>query len=67
MLGGMKKLVNTFDIHEAFLEYISDKIKTQHRLLEQAVKIEDVYRIQGQITALRRLSGIRDEINSLDK
>lgn len=67
MMFGMKQLVNNVHIHEAFLDFIQSRIKTNQVMLEQAVNIHDVYRLQGQITALRRLLTIRDEINTLDK
>jgi len=62
----LKKFVNSYDIYQAFLAYIEDKIKSEQKNLEQAVKIEDVYRLQGRIIALRRLLNIRDEVN-MDK
>lgn len=67
MMSGMKQLVNNVHIHEAFLDFVQSRIKTNQVMLEQAVNIHDVYRLQGQITALRRLLTIRDEINTLDK
>jgi hypothetical protein len=36
------------------------------RKLEQEVSIENVYRAQGEIAALRRLTFLRDEINGRD-
>jgi len=62
----LKKFVNTYDLHQAFLVYIEDKIKTEQKNLEQATKIEEIYRFQGRIVALRRLLSIRDEVN-MDK
>lgn len=59
----LKKLVNDHDLHEAFLDYISRKIAAEQKALEQTTKIEDVYRSQGKILALRRLLSIREEVN----
>jgi len=63
-MHGLKQFVNTSDIHEAFLVYVKDKISTLQKSLEQCTKLEEIYRLQGQITSFRRLLGIREEINS---
>ena len=67
MMSGMKQLVNNVHIHEAFLDFVQSRIKTNQVMLEQAVNIHDVYRLQGQITALRRLLTVRNEINYADQ
>lgn len=66
-MKNLKRFVNTPEFNDAFLEMILGRITQVQRILEQAVKIEEVYRAQGQITALRRLLNLRDEVNSLDK
>lgn len=63
----MKALVNTPDIHSSFMEYLDSKIRVLQTSLEQATQVESVYRLQGQITALRKLKNIRDEINYREK
>lgn len=63
-MNGLKQFVNTPDTHEAFLVYVKGKIEELHKTLEQMTKIEDVYRLQGQITTYRRLLNLRNEINS---
>lgn len=63
----MKALVNSPDVYGAFLEYLDSKIKVLQTSLEQATQLDSVYRLQGQITALRKLKSLRDEINYKDK
>lgn len=60
----LKRLVNDPELHEAFLAYTSRKIAAEQKALEQTTKIEDIYRSQGKILALRRLLSIREEVNT---
>lgn len=60
----LKPLVNTKALWDDFLEMLSHKIELAQKELEQATKIEDIYRAQGKIAALRRLTSLRDEENS---
>lgn len=66
-MDAIKRFVNTYDIHEAFLEYIKSRIVLVQKNLEQSTEMHDIYRLQGEIRALRRLLTIRDEINKSDK
>jgi hypothetical protein len=59
----VKKLVNDKPLWDGFLDVLNKKIDTAQRKLEQAVSMEDIYRAQGEIAALRRLTYLRDEIN----
>jgi len=43
---------------------LNDKIAVAQRKLEQETTMEGVYRAQGEITALRRLTYLRDEMNA---
>lgn len=63
----LKSLVNSPDVYAAFIQYVEDKIKVTYRSLEVATKPEDIYRLQGQITCLRRFLTLRDEVNYADK
>ena len=60
----VKKLVNDKPLWDGFLDVLNKKIDTAQRKLEQAVSMEDIYRAQGEIAALRRLTYLRDEINA---
>jgi hypothetical protein len=59
----LKLLVNTPDIHEAFLAYIKERIAVSQQTLESASDPKDLYRVQGEIKAYRRMLKIRDEVN----
>tara|TARA_E500000318_G_C3500999_1_gene188355 strand:+ start:174 stop:371 length:198 start_codon:yes stop_codon:yes gene_type:complete len=63
----IKKLVNDKPLWDGFLDVLNKKIDTAQRKLEQAVSMEDIYRAQGEIAALRRLTYLRDEINGPTK
>jgi hypothetical protein len=62
----IKKLVNDKPLWDSFIEILNEKIEVSQRKLEQEVSIENVYRAQGEIAALRRLTFLRDEINGRD-
>ena len=59
----VKKLVNDKSLWDGFVEVLKEKIETSQRKLEQETSMEGIYRAQGEITALRRLTYLRDEIN----
>ena len=59
----LKRLVNDPELHEAFLAYLHRKIGAEQKVLEQTTKMEDIYRSQGKILALRRLLSLREEVN----
>ena len=62
----IKKLVNDKPLWDAFIEILNEKIEVSQRKLEQETAIEGMYRAQGEIAALRRLTFLRDEINGRD-
>ena len=62
----IKKLVNDKPLWDSFIEILNEKIEVSQRKLEQEVNIENVYRAQGEIATLRRLTFLRDEINGRD-
>ena len=66
-MDGLKQLVNNPVIYQSFLQLLDEKISSSQKSLEQATEIADVYRLQGNITALRRLRTLRDEVNKRDK
>tara|TARA_X000001382_G_scaffold73183_2_gene51068 strand:- start:4086 stop:4283 length:198 start_codon:yes stop_codon:yes gene_type:complete len=61
----IKKLVNDKPLWDGFVKVIQQKIETAQRKLEQETSMEGIYRAQGEIAALRRLTYLRDEINGL--
>ena len=62
----LKPFVNNPELYNPFLEEIVSRIDKVHKRLEQLNDIEEVYRAQGEIAALRRLTFLRDEINGRD-
>ena len=62
----VKKLVNDKPLWDGFVGVLDEKIEVAQRKLEQETSIEGVYRAQGEIAALRRLTFLRDEINGRD-
>ena len=62
----VKKLVNYKPLWDGFVDVLNEKIEVAQRKLEQETSIEGVYRAQGEIAALRRLTFLRDEINGRD-
>jgi len=63
----MKALVNNLDVYNALQEFVQSRISVLQTSLEQATEPASVYRLQGQITALRRFKTLRDEVNYKDK
>ena len=63
----LKQLVNTPEIYRAFTEMLTEKIARIHVSLENAREPEEMYRLQGQIYALRRLASLRDEVNTRER
>tara|TARA_R110002073_G_scaffold331126_1_gene515603 strand:+ start:154 stop:348 length:195 start_codon:yes stop_codon:yes gene_type:complete len=62
----VKKLVNDKPLWDGFVDLLNNKIEVSQRKLEQETTIEGMYRAQGEIAALRRLTFLRDEINGRD-
>lgn len=63
----IKQLVNQYDIYQAFKDHLAGKISLLHKSLESASDPVEVYRLQGQIIALRRLQMLREEILATEK
>tara|TARA_R100000908_G_scaffold58658_1_gene34852 strand:- start:287 stop:481 length:195 start_codon:yes stop_codon:yes gene_type:complete len=62
----IKKLVNDKPLWDGFVDVLNNKIEVSQRKLEQETTLEGMYRAQGEIAALRRLTFLRDEINGRD-
>jgi|TARA_R110001583_G_scaffold55924_2_gene169584 hypothetical protein len=59
----LKKIVNDKSVWVAFGKTLDDKINQVHVKMEQVQGEADIYRCQGEISALRKLQYLRDEIN----
>jgi len=66
-MSNIKKLVNDKPLWDSFVETLNSKISTAQRRLEQESTMEGMYRIQGEIAALRKLAYLRDEVNGPSK
>jgi hypothetical protein len=63
----IKKLVNTPEIWDAFVEEINIKLDIRKKTLIGTNEYEHILREQGAIRALERLLYLRDEVNGRDK
>ena len=59
----LKLVVNNKDSWDALLEELEDRIQFSYKQLEQRKEIEEIYRFQGEIRALRSLKLLRDKVN----
>jgi hypothetical protein len=63
----LKQLVNSHEVYQDFLAHLKGRIEILQKSLEVATDLPDVYRLQGQIYALRRLLSLREEVNTMEK
>jgi hypothetical protein len=59
----LKPFVNNPEMYNPFLEEIVSRIDKAHKRLEQINDIEELYRAQGEIRALRSLLLLRENVN----
>lgn len=59
----LKLIVNDKNLWDALLEELDERIYFTHKQLEQATDTQEMYRLQGEIRALRRLKQLRDKVN----
>jgi hypothetical protein len=59
----LKPFVNNPELYSPFIEEIAERIAFTHVSLEQSREIDEIYRLQGEIRALRSLLRLRDKIN----
>ena len=59
----LKPFVNNPELYTPFIEEIAERIAFTHVTLEQSREIDEIYRLQGEIRALRSLLRMRDKIN----
>ena len=62
-MNNLKPLVNDKILWDSFLEEIDKRISEVHRVMEQSTRAEDLYRLQGQAFALRKIKQLRDQVN----
>jgi len=59
----LKPLVNDNNLWNSFNEEIDRRLNYVHIQMEQTLKPDDLFRLQGEARALRRLKLLRDEVN----
>jgi len=59
----LKSLVNNKELWTAFLEELDERIGFVHKQMEQAHEPRDLFRLQGEAHALRRMKMLRDKLN----
>lgn len=62
-LSTLKKLANDKPLWDSFIEYLDNKIHNAHIRMEQSKDVESIYKMQGEIAAMRRLKLLREEVN----
>jgi hypothetical protein len=63
-LPKLKGMLNSPHVWESFVEKLEYDIEQQQRKLEQATDLQEVFKAQGAIAALRHLKYLKDEINA---
>ncbi len=59
----LKLLVNDKKIWDSLNEELDRRLNFIHVQMEQTLKSEDLYRLQGEARALRKIKQLRDQIN----
>ena len=59
----LKLVVNSKDSWDAMLEELEVRIQFAYKQLEQRTEVEELYRLQGEVRALRSLTRLRDKVN----
>ena len=62
-MNNLKPLVNDKVLWDSFLEEVDKRISEVHRVMEQSSRAEELYRLQGQAFALRKIKQLRDQVN----
>jgi len=65
-LPKLKGMLNSPHLWDAFVDKLDYDIAQQQRNLEQATDLQQLFKAQGAIAALRHLKYLKDEINSKD-
>ena len=61
--NNLKPFVNNPELYNPFLEEIGERIIMSQIALEQSREPDEMFRLQGEIRALRSLMRLRDKIN----
>jgi hypothetical protein len=58
----LKKIVNDKELWDALIEYYDEYISDLHRSMENLTEPSDLYRVQGGLSAIRKLKYMRDKV-----
>ena len=61
--NNLKPFVNSPELYNPFLEEIGERIIMSQIALEQSREPDEMFRLQGEIRALRSLMRLRDKVN----
>lgn len=64
-LPKLKGMLNSPHMWDAFVSKLDYDIEQQQRKLEQATDLNEMFKAQGAIAALRQLKYLKDEINAV--
>lgn len=59
----LKMFVNDPALWTSFVKEVEERISLHHKYLEQAQDMKDVYRVQGEVAALKKMLMLRDKVN----
>jgi transcription elongation GreA/GreB family factor len=62
-MNNLKPFVNDKALWDSFLEEVDRRIVEVHRVMEQSSRAEELFRLQGQAFALRKIKQLRDQVN----
>lgn len=65
-MKNLKPLVNDNKLWNSFNEELDRRLNYVHIQIEQTLKPDDLFRLQGEARALRRLKLLRDEVNGAE-
>ena len=60
----LNPFVNNPEFYTPYIEEIAERIAFTHVALEQSRELDEIYRLQGEIRALRSLLKLREKINA---
>tara|TARA_B100001250_G_scaffold383742_1_gene377932 strand:+ start:305 stop:499 length:195 start_codon:yes stop_codon:yes gene_type:complete len=63
-MSKIKELTNNKELWDAFVEELQRAVINYQRTMEQTDKPSDIYRLQGAISAVRRLMQLKDVMNT---
>ncbi len=59
----LKQIVNNHEVWDSLNQELDRRLNHVHIQMEQTLKAEDLFRLQGEAKSLRRLKFLRDEVN----